>query len=51
MQKRPKEATAHFRVWVMIEVFSVATEISGSVSQHGSLCHDMVPKLQAVPGS
>ena len=45
MQKRARRATAHFWVWVVTKVFSVATELSGSVSRHGPLCHDMDPKL------
>ena len=32
VQKRPTEAIASFRVWVATEVFSVATELSCSVS-------------------
>ena len=36
VQKRPKEATTHLRVWVMIEVSSVAIELFGSVLRHGS---------------
>ena len=47
MKKWFKEATARIRVWVATEVFSVATELFGSVSRHGSLCRDMIPKLQA----
>ena len=39
VQKWPREATTRFRVWV-------ATELSGSVSRHGSFCRDMIPKLQ-----
>ena len=31
--------------------FSVTTELFGSVSQHGSLCCDMVLRLQVVAGS
>ena len=45
MQKRPREATAHFQVWVATEVFSVVIDLFGSVSRHGSLYRDMVPRL------
>ena len=31
--------------------FSVVIELSGFVSRHGSLCRDMVLKLQALLGS
>ena len=51
MQKKTREATTRLRVWVATEVFSVAIELPGSVSRHGSLCCNMVPKLQAVVGS
>ena len=51
MHKRPKKATARWRVWVMTEVFSVSIEPSGSMSRQGSLCRDMVLRLQAVAGS
>ena len=33
MQKRPKKATARWQVWVAIEVFSVPTKLSGSMSR------------------
>ena len=35
----------------MTEVFSVATELSGSVSRHGSLCRDMVHRMHVVARS
>ena len=39
-------AIVRWRVSVAIKIFSVTTELSGTVSQHGSLCHDIVPKLK-----
>ena len=32
MQEKPRKVTAHLWVWVATEVFSVVTELSGSVS-------------------
>ena len=51
VQKWPTEATASFRVWVATEVFFVATEFSSIVSRHGSLCCDIVHRLQRVARS
>ena len=51
MQKWPRKATARWRVSVETEIFSVAIELSGSVSRHGSLCRNIVPMLQAGAGS
>ena len=50
VQQRPREATARWPVWVATKVFSVVTELFGSVSRHRPLCCDMVPRLQAVSG-
>ena len=46
VQKWPTEAIASFRVWVF-----VATKFSGTVSRHGSLCREIVHRLQRVAGS
>ena len=47
---RLREATAHFRAWVATKVFFVVADFSGSMSQHGPLCRNMVPRLQALLG-
>ena len=51
VQKRPKEVTLSLWVWVTTKVFSLVIELSGYVSRYGSLCPDMVPRLQAVTAS
>ena len=50
MQKRPRKATAHWHVWVAIEVFSVVTKLSCSVSRQRVLCNDRIWSWQGDPG-
>ena len=51
MQKRPIKATTRWQVWVATEVFSIATEVSGSVERQWVLCHDRIWSWQGVPRS
>ena len=51
VQKWPRQAAARWQVWVVTKVFFFTTELSSSMSQHGSLCRNMVHRLQAVAGS
>ena len=51
MQKWPRKAIARWMVSVATEIFFVTTELFDSVSQHGSLCRDIVPRLQESAGS
>ena len=50
-KKRPKEDTVYLRVWVMTEVFSVATKLSGFVSRQWVLCCDRIWSRPGVPRS